>query len=219
MTTKTAAWPAILASLLLVAPVSGIADDVEDPGLALLRNFLDNVETLTAGFEQQLIDADDVVVEESAGTVEIARPGRFRWSYAYPYEQLLVADGVNVGDLEQVTVKAQSDALGATPALLLGGSRDVLEEFDYVDSFTDRGTVWVRMRPKPSENGFTRVELGFTDGSLSRMLFADNLDQTTIIGLFDITTNAPLDEARFRFEPPAGVDVVGEARVAGHTAN
>ena len=223
MTTKTAAWPAILASLLLVAPVSGIADDVEDPGLALLRNFLDNVETLTAGFEQQLIDADDVVVEESAGTVEIARPGRFRWSYAYPYEQLLVADGVNVWsydvDLEQVTVKAQSDALGATPALLLGGSRDVLEEFDYVDSFTDRGTVWVRMRPKSSENGFTRVELGFTDGSLSRMLFADNLDQTTIIGLFDITTNAPLDEARFRFEPPAGVDVVGEARVAGHTPN
>lgn len=192
------------------------ADDT-DLGKQLIDNFVNNVSTISGRFEQQLVDADDIVVETSTGTVEIQRPGRFRWSYTEPYAQILVADGLNVWsydvDLEQVTVKSQAKVLGSTPALLLGGSKDVLDEFDYIGSFTDRGTVWVRLRPKNTENGFTKVELGFADDKLTRMLFSDNLEQTTLIALFDVSLNEPIDDERFSFSPPQGVDVVGVALV------
>jgi outer membrane lipoprotein carrier protein len=192
------------------------ADDT-DSGQYLIDNFVNNVTTMSGRFEQQLIDADDIVVETSTGTVEIHRPGRFRWSYSEPYAQILVADGLNVWsydvDLEQVTVKPQAKVLGSTPALLLGGSKDVLDEFDYIGSFTDRGTVWVRLRPRNTENGFTKVELGFSDEKLTRMLFSDNLEQTTLIALFDVSLNEPIDDDIFRFSPPPGVDVVGVALV------
>ena len=142
------------------------------------------------------------------------RPGQFRWSYAEPYEQLLIADGLNMWsydvDLEQVTVKAQADALASTPALLLGGSTDVLEDFNYIGSFEDRGTQWVMLRPKDMESGFYKVELGFTGGELTRMLFGDNLAQTTLIALVDLAFNEAIDAATFDFSPPGGVDVVGE---------
>jgi len=192
------------------------ADDA-DAGQQLIENFVNNVTTISGRFEQQLVDADDVVVEVSTGTVEIQRPGRFRWSYTEPYAQILVADGLNVWsydvDLEQVTVKSQAKVLGSTPALLLGGAKDVLDEFDYIGSFTDRGIVWVRLRPKNTENGFTKVELGFADDKLTRMLFSDNLEQTTLIALFDVSLNEPIDDERFNFSPPQGVDVVGVALV------
>jgi outer membrane lipoprotein carrier protein len=199
-----------------IAQDNANADDT-DSGQYLIDNFVNNVTTMSGRFEQQLIDADDIVVETSTGTVEIQRPGRFRWSYSEPYAQILVADGLNVWsydvDLEQVTVKPQAKVLGSTPALLLGGSKDVLDEFDYIGSFTDRGTVWVRLRPRNTENGFTKVELGFSDEKLTRMLFSDNLEQTTLIALFDVSLNEPIDDDRFRFSPPPGVDVVGVALV------
>ena len=200
-----------LVALALVGPAAGQAPD---EGQRLVEDFLSSVMTISGRFEQQLIDAEDNVVEESAGTLDIARPGRFRWSYAEPYAQELIADGVNIWsydvDLEQVTVKPQADALGSTPALLLGGSSDVLEDFNYLGSFLDRDTTWVLLKPKDTGSGFNKVELGFTDGKLTRMLFGDNLEQTTLIALVDVTYNEPIDPGRFEFTPPDGVDVVGE---------
>ncbi len=207
-------------ALSIIFCVPGFAQDAENSddtalGRQLIDNFVNDVTTISGRFEQQLVDADDIVVETSMGTVEIQRPGRFRWSYTEPYAQILVADGLNVWsydvDLEQVTVKSQADVLGSTPALLLGGSKDVLDEFEYIGSFTDRGTVWVRLRPKNTENGFTKVELGFTDDKLTRMLFSDNLEQTTLIALFDVSLNESIDDEHFQFTPPPGVDVVGVA--------
>jgi outer membrane lipoprotein carrier protein len=201
-----------LAGVLLVAVAAG---DEGDAGRQMIDSFLNDVETISGRFEQQLVDADGAVVETSSGTLDIQRPGRFRWSYYDPYEQVIVADGLNIWsydvDLEQVTVKAQDEALGSTPALLLGGSAAVLDEFDYIGSFSDRGTLWVRLRPKDTGNGFNKVELGFTDGKLSRMLFTDNLEQTTLIALLDVSFNEAIDETVFTFSPPPGVDVVGEA--------
>lgn len=187
--------------------------DADEKAKVLLERFVNNIQTLQGRFEQSLVDADQQLVEESSGTLEIQRPGRFRWVYTKPYEQVLVADGLNVWsydvDLAQVTVKPQAEVLSNTPASLLGGSPDALEQFDYVGSFIDRGTVWVTLRPKDRENGFDKVELGFNDGKLSRMLFSDNLEQTTLIALFDVSLNREIDAGQFEFNPPDDVDIVG----------
>jgi outer membrane lipoprotein carrier protein len=42
------------------------------------------------------------------------------------------------------------------------------------------------------------------------MMFGDNLGQTTLIALFDLSLNESIDEQRFSFTPPDGVDVVGQ---------
>ena len=184
-----------------------------DEGRDLLDHFLNDVRTLSARFDQSLIDADDILVEESNGTLEIQRPGRFRWVYDQPYEQLMIADGLNLWsydvDLAQVTVKPQQEVLGNTPASLLGGSGSVMDDFEFVESSSDRGTVWVHLRPKSTENGFTKVELGFNDGELHRMIFSDNLQQSTLIVLYDLTVNEDIPAERFEFSPPPEADLVG----------
>jgi chaperone LolA len=168
---------------------------VDEVGEQLVNDFVENVITLQGRFEQSLIDAEGVVVERSSGTLEIERPGRFRWSYSEPYEQWLVADGLNIWsydvDLAQVTVKPQAKALANTPALLLGGSADALSQFSFDGSMVEKGTTWVRMIPVDTKSGFERMELGFMNGQLTRMVFFDNLDQTTLVALYDVTTNEP----------------------------
>jgi len=205
--------------LLILGIVQASFAQQDSAGQQLIDDFVNNVQTMSGRFEQQLVNADDLVVDESSGTIEIQKPGRFRWTYLEPYEQILVADGLNVWsydvDLEQVTVKAQAEVLASTPALLLGGSQNVLSDFEYIGSFEDRGTVWVRLRPLTTDNGFTKVELGFNEGRLGRMIFSDNLGQTTLIAFFDISLNESIDEHRFIFSPPDGVDVVGRPLSSG----
>ena len=188
-------------------------NDLNVLGERLVNNFVGNVITLQGDFEQSLIDADGAIVEKTSGTLEIQRPTRFRWSYSDPYEQWLVADGLNIWsydlDLEQVTVKPQAKALANTPALLLGGSEDALSQFDFQGTTIESATTWVSLEPKDKSSGFKRVELGFIDDQLRRMVFFDNLQQTTLVALNNVTINEPIDPGRFEFSVPSGVDVVG----------
>ena len=200
-------------ALGLVGSTTWAQARVDEVGERLVNEFVNDVITLQGRFEQSLIDAEGVVIERSSGTLEIERPGRFRWSYSEPYEQWLVADGLNIWsydvDLAQVTVKAQAKALANTPALLLGGGEDALSQFSFDGSMVEKGTTWVRMIPIDSKSGFERMELGFMNGHLTRMVFFDNLEQTTLVALYDVTTNEPIDSERFDFRVPDDVDLVG----------
>lgn len=195
---------------------------VDEVGEKLVNDFLTDVITMQGRFEQSLIDAEGAVAEVSNGTLEIERPRRFRWIYSDPYEQWLVADGLNIWsydvDLEQVTVKPQATALSNTPALLLGGAKDALEQFRFEGSRVEAETTWVRMRPIDEGSGFNRVELGFSNGELHRMVFFDNLEQTTLIALYDVVINEPVDADHFEFVVPIDVDLVGVPLVAGDVA-
>lgn len=194
----------------------------EDAGEALVNEFVNEVVTLQARFEQALLDPAGTVIERSSGTLEIERPGRFRWSYAEPYEQWLVADGLNVWsydvDLAQVTVKPQSEALANTPALLLGGGDEALAQFRFESSMEETGTTYVRMVPVDTSSGFEGMELGFAGGRLHRMVFYDNLDQTTLVSLYDVKVNEPIDAERFAFAVPDDADLVGTPVSAGESS-
>lgn len=206
--------------LLSGATTAALAQaSIDDLGEKLVNDFVADVITLQGRFEQSLIDAEGAVVEVSTGTLEIERPTRFRWTYADPYEQWLVADGLNIWsydlDLAQVTVKPQQEALSNTPAMLLGGGSDALLQFRFDGSMIENGTTWVRMRPVDESSGFNRLELGFFDGQLSGMVFFDNLEQTTLVALHDVVVNEPIDAAQFEFVVPEDADLVGVPLAAG----
>jgi outer membrane lipoprotein carrier protein len=206
----------LLASLCLATSL--LAQSPDDHGKQLVDEFIEDVETFSGNFEQVLIDADGEVIERTTGTLEISRPGKFRWSYIEPYEQWLIADGLNIWsydiDLAQVTVKPQAAALANTPALLLSGSADALDQFDYEGSYDETVTTWVKLAPRNTDSGFLRMELGFIDDTLNRMVFFDNLEQTTLVEFRDVAVNGQIDPARFEFLVPDGVDVVGMPAVA-----
>ncbi|HSM30891.1 MAG TPA: outer membrane lipoprotein chaperone LolA, partial [Woeseiaceae bacterium] len=147
----------LIAGLLLFAAVPA-AETAVDDGEALVSAFVNDVVTFSGDFEQSLIDPDGRLLETTSGTLEIRRPGRFRWVYREPYEQWLVADGTNIWsydvDLEQVTVKPQADALANTPALLLGGSDQAMDQFEYGGRFVESGLTWVRLLPVDTDSGF-----------------------------------------------------------------
>ena len=142
------------------------------------------------------------------------RPGLFRWVYAKPVDQVIVGDGQRVWihdrDLNQVTVRKLSNALGSTPAALLAGSADVEKAFEMSDAGTKDGLEWLEAKPREREAGFDRVRMGFDANGIRAMELFDHFGQTTMLRFVNVARNPKVDANEFRFQPPKGSDVLGE---------
>jgi outer membrane lipoprotein carrier protein len=200
----------VAAACLLALPVlaQGQARDVER-----VQRYVERLSTLRAEFRQQVLDDTGSVREEAQGTLMLQKPGRFRWEYRSPSEQLLVSDGSTVWlydvDLDQVTVRDVGQSLSTTPAMLLSGQGSVAEAFTVSDGGQAEGMDWVELTPKLDETDFREVRLGFRGRELERMELVDRLGQTTRIQFLDVERNPKLPPDSFTFVPPPGVDVVG----------
>jgi outer membrane lipoprotein carrier protein len=177
-----------------------------------LERFFEEVCSLEAEFVQQVFGEDGRLVQASSGRVQLTRPGRFRWEYEKPNAQLILADGEKLwiydSELEQATVKTMETALGAAPIVLLTGERPLADEFEITPVERRDGLEWVKLRPKVQDTEFSRVILGLDKDGIKRMILHDQFGQTTVIRLFNVSTNAELSPDTFKFDPPVGTDVL-----------
>ena len=203
----------LLVTLLTMLPGMAAAQDLDpEPGYARVRALTSGLDSMTAQFHQQLLDADGQLIQEGRGTLSIQRPDRFRWQYAEPYEQLVLGDGERLwsydADLQQAVVRGYDDVLEASPAMLLSGARDVAELYEVAALRNEQGLEWVVLAPRARETDFKFLGLGFAGDELRRMDLIDSLDQLTRIELSEVKRNPLLDSSVFSFDPPAGVDVI-----------
>jgi outer membrane lipoprotein carrier protein len=183
-------------------------------GVDRLNQFMASTITATGEFEQRVLSRDRRLVQQSRGTLAFARPGKFRWTYAKPYPQVIVGDGARVWvydeDLNQVTVRKIGQAIGATPAALLAGSNEALKAFELKDEGAREGLEWVEAVLRDKESGFERIRLGFGFSGIERMELVDAFGQTTELRFSALQRNPRIDPALFSFSPPKGADVVGD---------
>lgn len=201
------------AALLLVSLPMIAAQAPDATALERLTQYLGGLSSLRADFRQSVADSRGQIIEQSEGTMVLARPGRFRWDYRRP-EQSIICDGVSVWlydvELQQVTVKAADTALTGSPAMLLSGDGDIAAEFSVADAGRADELSWSVLTPRRADADFREVRLGFDRGVLRRMILLDRLGQSTELDFTRIERNPRLDRSLFNFEPPPGVDVVGK---------
>lgn len=180
-----------------------------------LDSFTRGLKTLDGRFTQQVFDAKGKLKESSSGRVALSAPRQFRWEYAKPYPQQIVADGKTVWiyepDLQQVTKRAQDAEERSSPLTALIDPSKLDAQFAVQESGTSHGLGWVTLTPKgdASSAGFRTAKLGFGPQGLSRMQVVDQLGQRTDISFSAWKRNGALPAATFRFTPPKGVDVIG----------
>ncbi|HZX81748.1 MAG TPA: outer membrane lipoprotein chaperone LolA [Lysobacter sp.] len=180
-----------------------------------LNSFTKGLKTLDGRFTQQVFDARGKLKESSGGRVALAAPRQFRWEYAKPYPQQIVADGKTVWiyepDLQQVTKRPQGAEERSSPLAALTDPSKLDAQFVVQESGKANGLEWITLTPKGdgSSAGFRTAKLGFGPQGLARMQVVDQLGQRTDIAFSGWKRNAALPAATFRFTPPKGVDVIG----------
>lgn len=199
----------VLLGLIVMSPLLANAGGVDR-----LKTFFQNTTAMRAQFHQTVVDNQGRKVQEVDGTMQLQRPGKFRWDYNKPYEQQIVGDGEKVWlfdpELNQVTVRPLNKALGSSPAALLAGSKEMEKGFALKDEGRQDELEWVAATPKDKDSGFEQVFLGFKNDALQEMELHDNFGHVTVIEFSKLERNPKLSAQTFRFVPPSGADVVGE---------
>lgn len=185
-------------------------------GLDRLKTFIQSTQSARSQFVQEVLDSKQQrTAQEASGSFEFQRPGKFRWAYGKPYQQLIVGDGKKLWvydkELKQVTVRKLDEALGSTPAALLAGSNEIEKNFVLSDAGSEHGLEWVEAMPKAGEGTFQLVRMGFDRGSnLRAMELRDSFGQITLLKFSSLQRNPRFDPGHFQFTPPPGADVIGE---------
>ena len=202
------------------------ANGVSAGGLKSLENFVKAVKTGEANFTQVVTsparEGQAPRVKTSSGKFEFARPNRFRFDYAKPFVQTIVADGQTLWmhdvDLNQVTARKQSAVLGSTPAALIASAADVQAlEADFVlaDAPEKDGLQWVLATPKSKDGQLQSVRVGFrvtadaaATSTLEVLEILDSFGQRSVLTFRQMKLNPPLAATAFDFKAPAGADVI-----------
>lgn len=189
-------------------------------------NALDNLEAFLRSVKSGRTEFNQVVTlparqdqaarqRRSSGTFEFLRPGKFRFVYRKPFEQIIVADGTTLWlydvDLNQVTARSQSQALGSTPAALVAaapGLKALQEHFQLSNASERDGLQWVLAVPTSREGQIQQVLIGLRGTELAVLEITDSFGQRSVLSFTRFEANPALATDTFAFKPPPQADVV-----------
>lgn len=196
--------------MLAVLPLTAQAGAIEK-----LKTFIAATHSAQATFTQVVLDQDGRRIQNASGVMQFQRPGRFRWTYQKPYEQIIVGDGAKFWlydkDLNQVTVKKLDAALGSSPAALLAGSNEIERGFVLKDAGNRDGLEWLQATPKAQDSSFAAVLMGFdAQAGLVVMELNDTFGHKTVLRFSAMLRNPRLAAGQFQFTPPVGADVISD---------
>ncbi|MDP2805054.1 MAG: outer membrane lipoprotein chaperone LolA [Gallionellaceae bacterium] len=200
----------LLALLFFVLPLAAHAAATDK-----LKTFIAATHSAQANFTQEVVDKNGKRIQSASGTMQFVRPGKFRWVYQKPYEQIIVGDGKKFWmydvDLNQVTVKKLDAALGGSPAALLSGSNEIERGFTLKDKGEKDGLEWLEAKPKSAESNFEKILMAFNSNSELRVMeLFDAFGHRTVLRFSELKNNPSFSPQLFSFVPPKGADVLGE---------
>ena len=196
--------------ILLMMPMAANAG-----GIAKLKEFIASTHSAQADFTQVVLDQNGKRMQSASGIMQFQRPGKFRWTYQKPYEQIIVGDGAKFWlydvDLNQVTVKKLDAALGSSPAALLSGSNEIETGFTLKESGSQDGLDWLQANSRTQDGSFEKILMAFNaHAELVIMELNDMFGHKTVLRFSNMQHNPKIPAQQFQFTPPKGADVLGD---------
>jgi len=196
-----------LASAQQPAPsVDRVADDLD-------RHYND-LRSLRAGFIETYRGAG--ITRTESGTLWLRRPGKMRWEYMEPREKLFVSDGKTAFFYvpgERQARKAPLDKLDdlRSPLRYLLGKTKLKKEFDNLTARAgdQPGSVIIRGVPRNMSDRVAEVSLDVNAvGEIQRIQIDEVDGSQTEFTFSSMQENVPVEDARFRFQPPPDVELI-----------
>ena len=204
--------PLVALTVLAVVVAPGVAVETPEGLLAEARAVFESVTDLRARFEQTSQLAASGLETMAAGTVELARGGRMRWSYEGDDPQEIISDGETLWFYQvrdRTVLRRELASLPPASRLaldLLGGFVGIEVHFT-LSTCGDRCLEMVPRQPQPDLSRL-RVVIADGDRSVRSVSTADALGNRTRVEFSAVELDPGLGAARFRFVPPAGVQVL-----------
>jgi len=223
----------LIASLLLPAAAS---DNDTRILVKRMESRYRSARTLEAGFLQRYIE-DGREVRSESGTAYFRRPGRMRWEYQAPEQNVFLVDGKTAwfyvpADHTATRVPAKQSTDLRTPLALLAGEMKVSRICARVESSTETprgdGNIVLSCKVRDPDHS-SNSQAGSDSQPSGKILFEIAPATGELMGLLVYQTagieiefrfanwriDPPIPDRMFRFTPPPGVAIVNGELPAG----
>src|SRR5437764_4752695 len=178
-----------------------------------------HLQTLEADFTE--IYQGSGIERTEWGKLWLKKPGKMRWEYRSPEEKLFIADGRNEWlylpgekQVRKSSMKKLNDF--RSPLAFLLGKTKLEKELTGLSFAPDIQTwhpddVILRGVPRGMEDTMRQVLLEITpERAIARILLYGTDDSITEYRFSDQKENLALPDAKFRFSPPPGTEVIAD---------
>src|SRR6516164_8218580 len=210
----------LLCSILILA-LSGVLSVWAQSDIHAIADKVDqrynHMQTLEAQFTESYSGAG--MTRKESGTLLLKKPGRMRWDYDEPRPKMFLTDGSTAWfyvpgekQVRRAPVKDIGDL--RSPLRYLLGKTKLEKEFVGLAIATDAkpanpGDIVLRGVPKGMQERVSQTLLEVTpDGMISRIVVEEMDGSVTEFRFLQQKENVQIADARFKFVPPPGVEVV-----------
>lgn len=200
---------AILTLVMFLAAAPASADIVDQ-----VQARYDDTRDFTAAVRQELVMASGGKSMTASGRVAFEKPGKMRWTLTEGVSQVIVADGTTLWFYEpdeQQVLKApfQTAFRSSTPISFLTGVGRLRTDFDVTVDDPKEGPLRLRLQPRgDADLGALLLTVDRASYDIIGAEVTDPIGNITKLQFTDLRRNVGLKADEFRFEVPAGVDVV-----------
>jgi len=185
-------WALILTLSLALVSVTSIAEPLS-PAHSLTQR-MSSLDGMRAGIEQKIY-ANGVLLEESQGSIALAKPN-LRWQVDTPFPQVILVKQ----NLADTVSETPADVLMQPERLLSAHYRVTLDRADAHQVY--------RLYSDVSSSLFQLLEIVFAEGVLASLTILDWQDQQTQIYFSDVEILSELPPSLFELSVPQDTDVI-----------
>lgn len=219
-------WPGVLRRAVLLAllmfgavgatPVA--AQTCNESRVRRVQAAYQAMQSFSGTFEQE-DSRKDGRVDRARGTVAYRKPGRMRWEYEPPQEQLLVTDGSTVWLfdplLDNVTVQPLKGLTQGTPLSFLLGAGNLTRDFacGYFTSPPPKdGLAYLELRPRSPIPGLAYIQLGVHPANerVGALRMVDSQGNIRLVRLKNLRVGASFPPGHFKFKIEEGMEVISK---------
>ena len=201
--------------IILILPETLISETSDQQALDAIQNNYEKILTFEANFTQKSYIKMMDQTQSIEGQVKIKKPGKMRWVYEAPEEQVLISNEktlwLYVPEEEQATkVPVESIYSSNTPALFLAGKGKLTQAFNVESISQEKENIIITLIPKTIQQNLARLVLmaDKKNYQITGSTVYDKLGNKTAIRFNRIRVNQEIPEEQFQLNTPPNVEVL-----------
>lgn len=157
--------------------------------------------------------------QTASGKIDYRKPGRMRWHYLEPNEQLVVTNGEKVWLfdplLDNVTVQPLKGLTQGTPLAFLLGLGKLTRDFScraLTNTPPADGLTYLELLPRKPIPGLAFIQLGVAGqaGRIGALRMVDSRGNIRLLRLIDLKPGAVFAKGHFIFKITEGMEVISK---------
>ncbi len=166
-----------------------------------LKNYLTNINTMEADFEQSNYSNSNALIDKSIGRIKIKKPDNLMWDIELPFSKKIVLqkDTLRIFDsqLNQLLISSIPMEIENSFLILLLRDANILNFYSIDKIEKDGDEEQFSLIGNNRRNIFEKIEIYITKGKLSKFIFVSANNESIELELMNVLINKNLPDKDF----------------------